>query len=160
MLLSSLPMWTKPIFIITSSGTLPTWTAHTNSAISGAAPEPYNGSVIRCASSMGYRLSSSPKEKGCITASGWERKSSLPIEISYGKQLIRRWHKNRRILTLCSICCATLDTKQKPESNGLFAGPVRSVLSVWTRWATVTLMKNCARCWKEKPHTSLVPKAK
>lgn len=63
-------------------------------------------------------------------------------------------------LTLCSICCAMLAMKQRPESNGLFAGPVRSVLSVWTRWATVTLMKNCARCWREKPHTSLVPKVK
>ena len=150
----------KILFIIISSGTLPTWTAHTNSAISGAAPEPYNGSVIHCASNMIYRLSSSPTEKGCTMASGWERKSSLLIGSSYGKQLIGRWHKSRRILMLCSLCCVMLAMKQRPESNGLFAGPVRSVLSVWTRWATVTLIKNCAQCWKEEAYTSPVQKAK
>ena len=44
-------------------------------------------------------------------ANDWETKNALPIGSSYGKQLIGRWHKSRRILMLCSLCCVMLAMK-------------------------------------------------
>ena len=90
---------TKSIFIITSSGTPPRWTASTSSAIFSAPAGRSQGSATPSAPSTGCPSSQRPSAGKITTASGWATTQSPPTGSCSAALSTRRFCRSPTALT-------------------------------------------------------------